>query len=116
MIHDATAGFVSKQSAKVHKKIKIFFLFVFTLKKMCTFALGNGIRSIAGSHSAAGGKSGQHRATILPNGKGRGAKAPRHRQCHRNYTAVVFRDGKGEIARQELTPAAVMSPGANLMG
>ena len=39
------------------------------------------------------GKSGQHRVTILPNGKGRASKGARHSKCHRKQTAGQGRQG-----------------------
>ena len=49
------------------------------------------------------GKSGQHRVTILPNGKGRASKGARHSKCHRKQTAGLGRQGwKREVRAHDM--------------
>ena len=49
------------------------------------------------------GKSGQHRVTILPNGKGRASKGARHSKCHRKQTAGQGRQGwKREVRAHDM--------------
>ena len=75
---------------------KLFFLCIFASPK-------NGNRSIAGGLRVAGGKSGQHRVAILPNGKGCMPQDMRYSKCHRKHTATVRglapAGSKGENAR-----------------
>ena len=60
----------------------------FILVIICNFALSKKRQPLCRRQlNAAGGKSGQHRVTILPNGKGLFVKTERHSKCHRKQTA-----------------------------